>query len=110
MNRDEPMTPQQLETRIAVHSLKESATLWRTAEGRMNWRNAISFVAPILMLIFGVAQLLEGKEPTRLSPDIVGIVLMVFAVVSLVLTIWGVQQSRLNAILEILRRQERIRS
>jgi len=104
------MTPQQLDTRIALHSLKENASLWRIAEGRMNWRSAISFLGPVLLLIFGFLQLLESQEPSRLSNEFVGVTLLVFGVVSLALTIWGVQQCRLNAILEILRRQERTRS
>lgn len=110
MNSDEPMTPQQLDTRIALHSLKESATLWRTAEGRMNWRSAMSFLAPVLLLIIGLVQLFEGQEPSRLSPDFVGIVFLIFGAASFAFSIWAVQQSRLDAILEIVRRQERTRS
>ena len=109
MNSDEPMTPQQLDTRIAIHSLKESAALWRKAEGRMNWRSTMSFLAPVLLLISGFVQLFEWQEPSRLSPEFVGIVFLVFGVVGLAFSIWAVQQTRLDAILEIVRRQERTR-
>jgi len=110
MNSDEPMTPQQIDARIALRSVKESATLWRKAEGRMNWRITVGFLAPVVLLICGIAELLEGQEPSRLSPGFVGIIFLIFGVVSLALTIWSEQQSRLNAIVEILKRQERIRS
>jgi hypothetical protein len=110
VNSEEPMTPQQLDIRIALHSLKENSTLWRTAEGRMNWRSIMSFLAPVLLLIIGFVRLFEGQEPSRLSPEFVGIVFLVFGAVSLAFSIWAVQQSRLDAILEIVRRQERNRS
>jgi predicted membrane channel-forming protein YqfA (hemolysin III family) len=110
MNREEPVTPQQLDTRIVLHSLKEKATLWRKAEGRMNWRSTMSFLAPVLLFISGFVQLFEGQEPSRISPNFVGIVFLVFGAVSFAFSIWALLQSRLDAILEILRRQESTRS
>jgi uncharacterized membrane protein HdeD (DUF308 family) len=90
--------------------LKESATLWRKAEGRLNWRSTMSFLAPVLLLVSGFVRLFERQESSRLSPDVLGIVFLVLGVVSLAFSIWALQQTRLDAILEIVRRQERARS
>jgi hypothetical protein len=110
MNSDESMTPQQLDTRIALHSLKESSTLWRKSRRLHELAKHHELPGSCSSTHHRLRATLESQVPSKPSPDFVGILFMVFGVVSLALSIWSVQLSRLDAILEIVRRQERIHS
>jgi len=110
MNSDEVLTPQQLDARVALHTLKERTNLLRTAKGRMTWRIAVGLLMALVLIGIGLIQLYQGGRLPKLSHENIGFGFLFVGVINMALAIWAAQQSRLDAILEIVRSQESTRS
>src|SRR5262245_60485071 len=101
-------TRAQLEARLALSGALKNARLWRIAEGRVGWLDAIGIVAAALLVVFGLLQYGHTVGVAEFMRS--GIVFVVVGLMMLGSAQWSSIHRQRNALLELIKRIEEGRS
>lgn len=110
MRRGEVSAAEQLDAKLAIHSMRKQTQLWSIAEGSFGWRGAIALLLPLVLIAIGVAEVIQENGLADLVRDRSGALYVVLGLVLLGSFLWSNTQRQLNAMLELLKRLERERS
>ena len=102
MNEQEISAVERLDAKLALRAMQRHDRLWRTAQGRVRWTEAVGFLAALVLVAIGLfLDVLNANQ--GLSAVILGIALLGSF-------LWSHTQRQLNALLELVKRLELERS
>jgi hypothetical protein len=100
-------TPAQLEAGLALGGTLKRTRLWRIAEGRIGWLEAVGVLAAFLLVCFGLIQYGRAVGVTDFMRN--GVVFVVAGLMLLISFQWGSAQRQRSALLELIKRLEQHR-
>jgi len=110
MKQEDIPTVEQLDPKLEAEALQDRSRLWRLAEGRLGWRGVIEMLPALYFIGTGLTQGFRSGSIDGSFQDPSGYPSMLFGFGILALVAWSNNLARLRAMLELLKRQERIRS
>jgi|SRR5690606_13108790 len=110
MDEQEISAVERLDAKLALRAMQRHDRLWRTAQGRMRWTEAVGFLPALGFVAIGLLELSRGKGFLEALAANKGLIFVVLGMSSLGSFLWSRTQRQLNALLELVRRLELERS